>query len=47
MGKYLRSLKSFAVHADTSIDEVLQSGQKVQFAGTPGPASVRRRPPVR
>ena len=33
MGKYLRSLKSFAVHA-TSIDEVLQNGQKVQFAGT-------------
>ncbi len=34
MGKYLRSLKSFAVHADTSIDEAPQSGQKVQFAGT-------------
>jgi len=33
-GKYLRSLKSFAVHADTNIDQVLQNGQKVQFAGT-------------
>ncbi|MGA8053031.1 MAG: DUF2092 domain-containing protein [Burkholderiales bacterium] len=34
MGKYLRSLKSFAVHADTTIDEVLTTGQKLQFAGT-------------
>jgi hypothetical protein len=34
MGAYLRSLKTFAVRADTTIDEVLTSGQKVQFAGT-------------
>jgi hypothetical protein len=34
MGKYLRSLKHFAIHADTTIDEVLTTGQKVQFAGT-------------
>jgi hypothetical protein len=34
MGKYLRSLKSFALRADTTIDEVLTTGQKVQFAGT-------------
>jgi len=34
MGEYLRSLKSYALHADTTIDEVLESGQKVQFGGT-------------
>ncbi|MBK8322269.1 MAG: DUF2092 domain-containing protein [Betaproteobacteria bacterium] len=34
MGKYLRSLKQFAVHADTTGDQVLENGQKVQFAGT-------------
>jgi hypothetical protein len=34
MGAYLRSLKTFEVRADTTIDEVLTSGQKVQFAGT-------------
>lgn len=34
MGKELRSLKSFALHVDTTTDEVLDSGQKVQFAGT-------------
>jgi hypothetical protein len=34
MGKYLRSLKTFAVHADTTIDEVTLSGQKLQFGGT-------------
>ena len=34
MGKYLRSLKQFAVHADTTSDQVLENGQKVQFAGT-------------
>jgi hypothetical protein len=34
MGKYLRSLKAFAVRADTVIDEVLTTGQKLQFAGT-------------
>lgn len=34
MGKYLRSLKAFAVRADAVIDEVLTTGQKLQFAGT-------------
>ena len=34
MGDYLRSLKSFTVKADTAKDEVLESGQKVQFGGT-------------
>jgi hypothetical protein len=34
MGKYLRSLKAFTLHADTAIDEVLTTGQKIQFAGS-------------
>ena len=34
MGDYLRSLKSFVVKAETAKDEVLESGQKVQFSGT-------------
>ena len=34
MGDYLRSLKSFAVKAETAKDEVLESGQKLQFGGT-------------
>jgi len=34
MGKYLRTLKTFAVRADTVTDEVLTTGQKLQFAGT-------------
>ncbi len=34
MGKYLRTLKVFAVHADTTNDEALDNGQKLQFAGT-------------
>jgi hypothetical protein len=34
MGKYLRTLKTFVVSADTTIDEVLENGQKVQFGGT-------------
>ena len=33
-GKYLRSLKSFSLRADTVTDEVLVSGQKLQFGGT-------------
>lgn len=33
-GAYLRTLKSFSMRADTTIDEVLQSGQKLQFGGT-------------
>lgn len=31
MGEFLMSLKSFEIHAGTSIDEVLTSGQKLQF----------------
>jgi hypothetical protein len=34
MGLYLRSLKSFTVHAESTTDEVLDSGQKIQFAST-------------
>jgi hypothetical protein len=34
MGKELRSLKSFGLHVETTTDEVLSTGQKVQFAGT-------------
>lgn len=33
MGGYLRSLKAFQVEAVTTNEEVLESGQKVQFAG--------------
>jgi hypothetical protein len=33
MGKYLRSLKSYAVRAETNIDEILDNGQKIQFGG--------------
>lgn len=34
MSTYLRSLKSFSVRADTTTDEVLLAGQKLQFNGT-------------
>ena len=34
MGTYLRTLKAFAVHADAVTDEVLTTGQKLQFAST-------------
>lgn len=34
MGKHLRSLKQFGVRAETTTDEVLTTGQKVQFGGT-------------
>lgn len=34
MGQYLRSLKVLSVHADTITDEVMDNGQKLQFAGT-------------
>jgi hypothetical protein len=44
MGAYLRTLKSFTVHADATVDEVLESGQKVQFANT---VAVRARMPDR
>ncbi|HEX6901361.1 MAG TPA: DUF2092 domain-containing protein [Thermoanaerobaculia bacterium] len=33
MGAYLRTLDSFEVQARTAIDEVLESGQKLQFDG--------------
>ncbi|MBS0340587.1 MAG: DUF2092 domain-containing protein [Proteobacteria bacterium] len=36
MSAYLRSLKSFQVTSQTTIDEVLDSGQKVQFGGMVG-----------
>ena len=34
MGKYLRSLKSFSVHGDTTLDVVTEDGQKLQFPGS-------------
>ena len=34
MGTHLRELKSFTLHADTTIDEVADDGQKLQFGGT-------------
>ena len=34
MGAYLRSLKTFAMRSDTTIDEVLDTGQKIRFSGT-------------
>ncbi|HYG06607.1 MAG TPA: DUF2092 domain-containing protein [Stenotrophomonas sp.] len=34
MGAYLRSLKSFSVHGDTTIDVVTEDGQKLQFPGS-------------
>jgi hypothetical protein len=34
MGNYLRGLKAFGIHADTSLEQVLETGQKLQFAGT-------------
>jgi hypothetical protein len=34
MGAYLRTLKSFALHSDTTKDEVLDSGQRIQFTNT-------------
>lgn len=36
MSAYLRSLKSFQVMSQTTIDEVLDTGQKVQFGGVVG-----------
>jgi hypothetical protein len=34
MGKYLRSLKDFTVHADTTIELVTDDSQKLQFPGS-------------
>jgi len=34
MGAYLRTLKTFAVRSEATKDEVLDSGQKIQFSGT-------------
>jgi hypothetical protein len=42
MSAYLHTLKSFSVHAEASTDEVLESGQKIQFVNT---VSLRARLP--
>ena len=34
MGAYLRALKAFGLRSETTTDEVLDNGQKVQFGGT-------------
>lgn len=34
MGAELRKLKAFALRSETTIDEILDNGQKVQFGGT-------------
>lgn len=34
MGAYLRGLKNFSVHGDTTIDLVTEDGQKLEFPGT-------------
>ena len=34
MGAYLRTINNFAVQAEATIDEVLESGQKLQFDST-------------
>ena len=34
MGAYLRTLKAFGLRSETTTDEVLDNGQKVQFGGT-------------
>src|SRR5690349_8735053 len=34
MSAYLRSLKQFGLHADTTIDLVMEDGQKLEFPGT-------------
>ena len=34
MGKYLRSLKVMAVQADTTTEDVMDNGQKLQFTGS-------------
>jgi len=34
MGKFLRTLKSFSINSDISMDEVLLSGQKILITGT-------------
>jgi hypothetical protein len=44
MGAYLHTLKSFSVRAESTTDEVLASGQKVQFANT---VTIRSRLPNR
>jgi hypothetical protein len=44
MGAYLHTLKSFSVRSESTTDEVLASGQKVQFANT---VDIRSRLPNR
>ena len=34
MGKYLRTLKVYGIHADTTNDESFDNGQKLQFTGS-------------
>jgi hypothetical protein len=34
MSAYLRTLKTFSVRSDTTIDEVMDTGEKVQFGGS-------------
>lgn len=34
MGQFLRGMKTFGVHSETTTDEVLTNGQKLQFAGS-------------
>ena len=34
MGAHLRELKTFTLHSDTTIDEVTEDGEKLQFGGT-------------
>jgi hypothetical protein len=44
MGTFLQTLRSFAVHADTTTDEVLLSGQKIQLSSS---ADLRAKRPDR
>jgi len=34
VGSQLRTLKAFALRSETTIDEILDNGQKIQFGGT-------------
>lgn len=34
MGRYLRTLKNFTVHGDSTVDVVTEDGQKLEFPGT-------------
>jgi hypothetical protein len=43
MGSQLRAFKAFALRSETTIDEILDNGQKIQFGGT---VDYRVRPPT-